>query len=114
SIAPQRLVGNIYYVGLRGVSSFLIVTPSGHILIDTCFEESVPQICRNIEQLGFRVSDIKFILSSHAHVDHVGGHALMKQRSGAQIVASAADAHLLASGGANDFSPFPKDLLRYI
>jgi len=95
------------------VSSWLITTPEGHILIDSTFEETVPQICRNIEQLGFRVGDIKWLLSSHAHVDHTGGHALMKQRSGARIVASAADAQVLASGGADDFSPFPKELLAY-
>src|SRR5262249_8422382 len=108
-LPPRRIIGNIYYVGPAGVSSWLITTPQGHILIDTTFEECVPQICSNVEKLGFHVEDIKFILNSHAHVDHVGGHALMKQRTGAQIVASAADAHLMATGGADDFSPFPKD-----
>jgi metallo-beta-lactamase class B len=110
---PRHIIGNIHYVGPRGVSSWLITTPEGHILLDTTFEECVPQICANIEKLGFRVSDIKLLLSSHAHVDHTGGHAAMKQRTGAQIVASSADAHLLESGGADDFSPFPKDLLAY-
>jgi metallo-beta-lactamase class B len=110
---PRQIIGNIYYVGSTGVSSWLITTASGHVLIDTTFEECVPQITRNIEQLGFRVSDIKFLLSSHAHVDHTGGHALMKQRTGARIVASAADAHVLETGGADDFSPFPKELLAY-
>ena len=110
---PRHIIGNIYYVGPSGVSSWLITTPQGHILIDTTFEDGVSNICRNIEQLGFRAGDIKFVLSSHAHVDHTGGHALMKQICGAQIVASAADAHLLETGGADDFSPFPKDLLAY-
>lgn len=110
---PHRIIGNIHYVGPAGVSSWLITTPDGHILIDTTFAECVPQICANVEKLGFRAGDIKLILSSHAHVDHTGGHAEMKRRTGAGIVASAADAHLLETGGADDFSPFPKDLLAY-
>lgn len=110
---PRHIIGNIYYVGPRGVSSWLVTTPEGHVLIDTTFEECVPQICTNIEKLGFHVRDIKLLLSSHAHVDHTGGHAAMKRRTGAQIIASAADAHLLETGGADDFSPFPKDLLAY-
>jgi metallo-beta-lactamase class B len=113
AVPPGRIIGNLYYVGLSGVCSWLITTPEGHILIDTAFEDSVPQICRSIEQLGFRVEDIKWILSSHAHVDHVGGHAAMKRRTGARIVASAADAHVMETGGADDFSPFPRDLLAY-
>ena len=113
AIKPRHIIGNIYYVGLVGVSSWLITTPEGNILIDTAFEESVPLICTNIVELGFKVSDIKLILSSHAHVDHTGGHALMKRLTGAKIVASAADAHVLETGGKDDFSPFPKDLLAY-
>lgn len=112
-VPPFRVVGNVYYVGLSGVCSWLITTPDGHILIDTAFEDSVPQIGRNVEQLGFQVHDIKWILSGHAHVDHVGGHAAMKRLSGARIAASAADAHVLETGGADDFSPFPKELLAY-
>jgi metallo-beta-lactamase class B len=112
-LPPRHIIGNIHYVGPAGVSSWLITTPEGHILIDSTFEECVPQICANVEKLGFRVSDIKLLLSSHAHVDHAGGHAAMKARTGARIVASAADARLLETGGAEDFSPFPKDLLAY-
>jgi metallo-beta-lactamase class B len=113
AIEPRHIIGNIYYVGMVGVSSWLITTPQGNILIDTAFEESVPLICTNIEKLGFHVNDIKYILSSHTHVDHTGGHALMKKITGASIVASAADAHILETGGADDFSPFPKELLAY-
>ncbi len=112
-IPPRRMIGNIHYVGLGGVCSFLITTPDGHILIDSCFEDSVPQICRNVERLGFKVRDIKLLLSSHAHADHTAGHASMKQATGARIVASAADARLLETGGADDFSPFPKELMAY-
>ena len=112
-VPPRRLVGNIYYVGAIGVSSFLIATPQGHILLDTGFAETVPLIQRSVEQLGFKVADIKFILGSHAHIDHTGGNAAMKRLTGASIVSSAADSVVLASGGADDFSPFPKDLMRY-
>src|SRR5581483_1732556 len=71
-VPPRHLVGNIYYVGAIGVSSFLITTPQGHILLDTGFDDTVPIIQHGVEQLGFKVSDIKFIISSHAHIDHVG------------------------------------------
>src|SRR5690606_25135312 len=103
-VPPRTLLGNIHYVGAAGISSFLITTPAGHILIDTGFEDTVPLIWRNVEQLGFKGTDIRFILGSHAHNDHTGGHAAMQHLTGAKIVSSAADARLLAAGGANDFS----------
>jgi metallo-beta-lactamase class B len=109
----RRLVGNIHYVGASGISSFLITTPAGHILLDTGFEDTVPLIQRSVEQLGFKVGDIKLILGSHAHNDHTGGHALMKKLTGAAIVSSAADARLLETGGDDDFSPYPKALMLY-
>lgn len=112
-VPPRHLVGNIYYVGAIGVSSYLITTPAGHFLIDTAFEETVPQIARSIEQLGFKLTDIKFIPGSHAHNDHTGGHAAMKRLTGAQIVSSAADARILETGGEDDYSPYPKELMRY-
>ena len=112
-VPPQHLVGNIYYVGAIGVSSYLITTPEGHILLDTGFDDTVPVIQHSVEQLGFRLADIKIILSSHAHVDHVGGHARMKQLTGAQIVESAADARTLESGGADDFIQWPKETILY-
>jgi metallo-beta-lactamase class B len=112
-VQPRHLAGEIYYVGTAGVSAFLIVTPEGHILLDTGFEDTVPLVRRSVEQLGFKLADIKLILSSHAHIDHVGGHALMKQLTGAQVCASAADAQVLESGGAADFIPFPKDTVAF-
>lgn len=112
-VPPQHLVGNLYYVGAIGVSSFLITTTEGHILLDTGFDDTVPIIQHSVEQLGFRLSDIKIILSSHAHVDHVGGHARMKQLTGAQIYASAADARTLESGGADDYIQWPKETILY-
>ncbi len=110
---PRHLVGNIYYVGASGVSAYLVATPEGHILIDTGFADTVPLIQHSVEQLGFKVGDIKFILSSHAHIDHTGGHALMKQLTHATVCASAADAGVLESGGAADFIPGPKEVTTY-
>lgn len=112
-VPPRPLLGGIHYVGTSGIAVYLITTPAGHILIDTSFDETVPHVLAGIAQLGFDAKDIKLILSSHAHVDHVGGHARLQRHTGAKIVASAADARLLASGGADDFSPFPLQLMRY-
>jgi metallo-beta-lactamase class B len=112
-VPPRHLAANLYYVGASGVSSYLITTPAGHILIDTGFEDTVPIIQRSVEELGFKLTDIKFILSSHAHVDHTGGHALMKRLTGAQVVASVDDGRLLESGGADDFLTWPPETIRY-
>ena len=112
-VPPQHLVGNIYYVGAIGVSSYLITTPAGHILLDTGFEDTVPIIQHGVAQLGFRLADIKIILSSHAHIDHVAGHAQMKKLTGAQIYMSAADARTLESGGADDYIQWPKETILY-
>ena len=67
---PFRLIGNIHYVGASGISSFLITTPEGHILMDTGFETTVPRIRESVAKLGFKLADIKIILNSHAHTDH--------------------------------------------
>lgn len=112
-VPPRRLVGNIYYVGASGVSSYLITTPAGHFLLDTGFEDTVPLIRRSVEQLGFKLTDIRIILSSHAHIDHTGGHALMQRLTGARVYASAGDQAVLESGGAADFIPFPRDTILY-
>jgi metallo-beta-lactamase class B len=95
---PFRIVGNIYFVGTRGLSSFLLTTPSGHVLIDTGLDETVPMIAANVEKLGFKTADIKVMLSSHAHYDHVGGHARMQKLTGATVMAVGEDAASLASG----------------
>jgi metallo-beta-lactamase class B len=96
--APFRIAGNLYYVGTRGVSSFLFVTPAGNILVDTGVDEAVPQVRANVEKLGFKISDIKIILASHAHFDHVGGHASMQQLTGATVMAVGEDAAAISSG----------------
>ena len=98
AVAPVQIIGNIYYVGTNGVSSFLIVTPAGHILIDSGFNQSVPLIRNSVTELGFRFEDIRILLSSHAHFDHVAGHALVQQQTGAQIMASQKDAEIIARG----------------
>src|SRR6185503_16489880 len=94
---PVKVVGNVYYVGTRGLSSFLIVTPSGGIIIDSGEAESVPFIRANVEKLGFRISDVRVLLTGHAHFDHVGGHADLQRLSGAQVVVMEADREALAS-----------------
>ena len=112
-VPPRHLIGNIHFVGAMGVSSFLITTPEGHILLDTGLPATAPRIEAGVKALGFKLSDIKFILSSHAHFDHVGGHAVLKRLTGASVVASAEDARVLESGGVADFLPLPKDLAAY-
>ncbi len=96
---PFRVIGNVYYVGLSGVSSFLIATPEGSFVLDGTFKESATQVARNIAALGFRMSDVKYLLNSHVHNDHAGGLAELKRLSGARMVASAADGRWLQQGG---------------
>lgn len=100
---PFKIIGNIYYVGASDVTSFLITTPNGHILIDGGFEETVPQIKANVAKLGFKLEDIKILLINHAHYDHCGGLAEIKKLTGAQLFASPPDAPVLADGGISDF-----------
>ena len=95
---PFKMIGNVYYVGTDGLASYLITSPQGHILVDTVMPESTSQIKANIEKLGFKVTDIKYLLNTHAHIDHTGGLAEMKQASGAQLVAGEADKPLLEGG----------------
>src|SRR5713226_922132 len=88
---PHKIVGNLYYVGSPILSSFLITTPEGHILINSAYEATVPAIRASIEQLGFCMSDVRILLGSHAHGDHMEGDALVKQMSGAQVMAMEQD-----------------------
>jgi metallo-beta-lactamase class B len=100
---PFRLIGNIYYVGAKNIASYLVVTPQGSILIDTGTTEMTPVITANVEKLGFKMRDIKIMLSSHAHFDHIGGHAAMKKLTGARVMAIKQDADALEAG--KDLSP---------
>lgn len=88
---PHRIVGNIYYVGTNSLATFLIATPQGHILINSSYERNVPAIQKSVEALGFKFSDIRILLGSHAHGDHMEGDAAVKALSGAQVVAMAED-----------------------
>ncbi len=102
-VEPFRVAGNIYYVGVAGVASFLITTPDGHILLDGGFEETVPHIQDGVRKLGFKLGDVKFLINSHAHFDHAGGLAGLKRLTGAKLLISEADAPLVAGGGSGDF-----------
>src|ERR1051325_9467394 len=88
---PHRVIGNIYYVGPEQLATFLITTPEGHILINSDFEATVPVIRASVEKLGFKFTDIKVILGSHAHGDHMEGDALVKELSGARVMAMEQD-----------------------
>jgi len=98
-VKPFKIVGNIHYVGGTDMTVFLITTPEGHILIDSTYERDIPWIRQNVEELGFNMRDIKVLLNSHAHADHIEAHSLMKELTGAQVVMSEADGATLAEGG---------------
>ena len=101
-IEPFRIAGNLYYVGASDIASYLVTTPKGHIVLDGGFEETAPMILANIRKLGFRVEDVKILLSSHAHYDHAGGLAELKRVTGATFYATAEDLPQLARGGLDD------------
>ena len=101
---PFKVIGNIYYVGASDVASYLITTPKGHILLDGCFAETAPRIEKNIEKMGFNLSDVKILLNNHAHYDHAGGLKYLKEKSGAKLLANRVQAEALMRGGKNDFA----------
>src|SRR5580692_6549496 len=99
----HRVVGNVYYVGSAGLASYLITTPAGHILINSSLEASVPLIQASVEKLGFKFSDIKILLISHAHGDHCAGSARVKELTGAKYMVMDGDVPVVESGGKTDF-----------
>lgn len=103
-----RIVGNVYYVGTYDLSSYLITTDQGHMLINTGVGSSAPMIRANVESLGFRFGDIKLLLSTHGHWDHVGGMAAVKRLTGARMLMHEADVPVLEDGGNSDFRFYPK------
>ncbi|WP_158800251.1 subclass B3 metallo-beta-lactamase [Pedobacter sp. L105] len=100
---PFRIAGNLYYVGTYDLACYLITTPKGNILINTGLAGSAPMIRRHIEKLGFRFSDTKILLATHAHFDHVGALAEIKKQTGAKVMINEKDAPVLADGGNSDF-----------
>lgn len=101
-VEPFKIVGNIYYVGASDVTSYLITTPKGHILLDSGFLETVPLIKANLTKLGFKLEDVKVLINSHAHYDHAGGIAELQRITKGKLYASEADSKLLARGGKKD------------
>jgi metallo-beta-lactamase class B len=100
---PHRVIGNIYYVGTKGLASYLITTPEGSILINSSLESSVPLIRSSIEKLGFRFQDVKILLISHAHFDHCAGSFQVKELTGAKYMVMQQDVPEVESGGKDDF-----------
>jgi metallo-beta-lactamase class B len=101
--AAHRVIGNIYYVGTYDLASFLIVTPAGNVLVNGGLADSVPLMKKSVADLGFRWTDIKWMLTTQAHYDHVAAFAEVQRTTGAKVLATAADAELLESGGKTDF-----------
>jgi metallo-beta-lactamase class B len=99
----HRVIGNVYYVGSKDLASYLITTPDGHILINSGFEETVPLIRDGVEALGFKMRDVKVLLDSHAHSDHVAGHALARELTGAKVYVLRGDADVISSGGEGQY-----------
>jgi len=101
---PLRIYGNAYYVGPHGLTSLLITSDAGHVLIDGALPESAAVIAANVRRLGFRIEDVRLILNSHAHYDHAGGISELQHRSGARVAALAPSARVLEEGrsGRND------------
>ncbi|WP_051504015.1 subclass B3 metallo-beta-lactamase [Sphingomonas jaspsi] len=95
---PVRIHGNTYYVGTCGISAILITGDKGHILIDSGTEKGVDTVIANIRALGFRPADVKILLHSHEHIDHVGGMSVLQQATGAQLYASPTAARVFATG----------------
>jgi metallo-beta-lactamase class B len=102
---PFRIFGNTYYVGPHGLSSLLITSEGGHVLVDGALPESVQQIVGNIRSLGFRIEDVKMIVNSHVHFDHAGGIAELQRLSGARVVASSWSATVMRRGGVGRNDP---------
>jgi metallo-beta-lactamase class B len=100
---PHRVMGNLYYIGSEGLASYLITTPQGNILINSSLEQSVPLIQASIEKLGFKFSDTRILLISHAHWDHCAGSAKIKAMTHAKYMVLDADVPVVESGGKKDF-----------
>ncbi|CAN5118705.1 subclass B3 metallo-beta-lactamase BJP-1 [soil metagenome] len=103
SYVPFRIVGNVYYVGTYDLACYLIVTPQGNILINTGLAASAQTIKENIETLGFKFNDVKILLTTQAHYDHVGAMSAIKKQTGAMMMVNEKDAGVLTDGGSSDY-----------
>ena len=103
AVKPFRIIGNIYYVGMQNYTSYLIKTSDGLMLLDMMTDPEAPVVRKGIQDLGFKLTDVKILLQAHAHVDHVGGLAKMKELTGGKVVVMAEDVDVLADGGKTDF-----------
>jgi len=110
---PFRIAEGLYYVGSKGLASYLITTSEGHILINSDLEANVPMIRESVEKLGFRFTDIRILLISHAHWDHDAGSAMIKQLTGARYMVMEGDVSVVESGGRTDFQYGNDSTLRY-
>src|SRR6516225_6577883 len=99
----HKVIGNVYYVGSKDLATYLITTPEGHILINSGFDRTVPLIQKSVESLGFKMTDVKILLASHAHSDHVAGHALLQKVTGAKVYVMRGDDEVIASGGKGQY-----------
>lgn len=100
---PHRIIGNVHYVGSEGQASYLITSKEGHILINSSFAETVPLIRASVEKLGFKFSDVKILLTSHAHSDHVAGSAAVRKLTNARVLVMEGDEEIVRTGGKGDF-----------
>jgi metallo-beta-lactamase class B len=105
-VEPFHIIDNIYYIGTTvQSSSYLIAGSEGHVLFDTTYEDRVPMMVENIEKLGFNPKDVKLIIGTHAHSDHVGGHSLMQEMTGADILSSEQEIEVIETGGDGSWAP---------
>ena len=100
---PHKIADNLYYVGSKGLASYLITTPQGNIIINSSLESSVPMIKASVEKLGFKFGDTKILLISHSHWDHDAGSAALKKETGAKYMVMDSDVPVVESGGKEDF-----------
>lgn len=100
---PFQIVGNVYWVGSYDLSSYLITSPQGHILVNTGIGDTARQIKKSVEELGFKMSDVKILTATHGHYDHVAGMAELKRMTGARLLIAEQDKPLLETGGKADF-----------
>ncbi len=100
---PFRMIGNVYWVGSYDLSTYLITSPQGHILINTGVGDTAQKIRKGVESLGFKMSDVKILTATHGHIDHAAGLAELKKMTGARVVVAEREKELLESGGRTDF-----------